>query len=318
VYCFRPFHNADPPHLVQIWGSQTPRRGLSQPLSLQQLEQSVLSKCYFDRNNLIVATQQEIPVGFAHVGFGPGDVPYQLDQSMGTTHMLMVRGDLWHTDLPKKLLEQAEQQLRSQGAKVLYGGGIAPLNGFYLGLYGGSELPGVLISDEPFKSLLLDSGYRERGRVVVMQRDLIRFRPTITHEQRRIAREVQLDIEYAPNLSNWWEAALYSGIETYNYRLVRRRGGEVLSEVSFWDVEPLATSWALRTAGAYRMFTKPEYRRQGYATYLMGEAFRELHKRGTTLVEVQTMRTNEAAIDFYRKLGFAPVDHGLVLRRDAQ
>ncbi len=317
MYCFRPFHNADPPHLLSIWGSQTPRRGLAQPLTLQQLEHSVFSKQYFDRKNLIVATQQDIPVGFAHVGFGPAEDRRWLDYSMGTTHLLMVRGDLWHTDLADQLLHKAEDRLRELGTKVLYGGGIAPLNGFYLGLYGGSELPGVLISDEPFKALLLRNNYRERGRVVVMQRDLIRFRPMITRDQRRIAREVQIDITYAPQPKDWWEASVFGGLERYQYRLVRKRGGEPLAEVCFWDVEPLATSWALRTAGVYGMVTESHCRRQGYATYLMGEAFRELHKRGTTLVEIQTMRDNDAAIEFYRKLGFAPVDHGLVLRREA-
>ena len=290
---------------------------MTQPLTLQQLELAVLSKQFFERDDMIVATQQEIPVGFAHVGFGPNEDRTGRDFEYGTTHMLMVRGDLWHTDLPDLLLHRAEDRLRQRGAKVLYGGGIAPLNGFYLGLYGGSELPGVLISDEPFKALLLRNGYRERGRVVIMQRDLIRFRPAISRDQRRIAREVMLDITYAPPLDNWWDSSVLGGLERYRYQLQRKRDRQVLAEVNFWDIEPLATSWALRTAGVYGMHTVPEHRRKGYATYLMSEAFRELHKRGTTLIEVQTMRTNEPAIEFYRKLGFAPVDNGLVLRREA-
>ena len=65
-----------------------------------------------------------------------------------------------------------------------------------------------------------------------------------------------------------------------------------------------------------RLFATPvAKRRQGYATYLLSEAFKDLQKRGITLVEAQTMLTNTPATELYKKLGFAPVDHGLILRR---
>ena len=47
---------------------------------------------------------------------------------------------------------------------MIYAGGIRPLNGFYLGLYGGSELPGILASDPVLNDRPLRNGYREIDR----------------------------------------------------------------------------------------------------------------------------------------------------------
>ena len=65
------------------------------------------------------------------------------------------------------------------------------------------------------------------------------------------------------------------------------------------------------------LYVDPEWRRKGCASYLLGEAFRLLRRRGVGTVEAQTMSTNEAAIAFYEQLGFIKVDHGLVFRKDA-
>lgn len=68
---FRSFRNTDPPALCEIWRSQPPRRGLVSSLSPMLLDRYVLSKPYFDREGLIVAEDDDRPIGFAHAGFGP-------------------------------------------------------------------------------------------------------------------------------------------------------------------------------------------------------------------------------------------------------
>ena len=91
VYHFRPFRNSDPPRLAEIWRSQPPQRGILQPVSAPMLEFAVFSKAHFDRNGLIVAERDGVPVGFAHAGFGPNEDGTGLDKSIGTTHMLMMK-----------------------------------------------------------------------------------------------------------------------------------------------------------------------------------------------------------------------------------
>jgi len=85
---------------------------------------------------------------------------------------------------------------------------------------------------------------------------------------------------------------------------------------SFWDIQPLSTSWGGCTAGLFDLYVEPDWRRRGAANYLLSEAFRKLHSRGVSNIEVQTMATNEAALALYGQLGFAEVDRGKVFRKD--
>lgn len=320
MYSFRPFRNSDPPHIAHLWACQPPQRGLAQPMSTSLLEQHLFSRHYFDRDGLIVATDDASdgqPIGFAHAGFGSNEEGTGLATESGVTHLVIVREDLWETDLADQLLKKSEAYLRSRGAKVLYAGGIDSLSSFYLGLYGGSELPGILLSDPNFRPLVARNHYRERGRVVILQRDLIRFRPTLSRDQRRIGREVSFETVYSPATRTWWETSVYGGLERIKFYLRHKRRDHVLASVTFWDIEPLATSWGLRAAGLYDLWVDDESRRHGYGTFLLSEAFKELHKRGIGMVEAQSMITNSAGLEFYKSLGFAPIDHGLVYRRES-
>jgi ribosomal protein S18 acetylase RimI-like enzyme len=287
-----------------------------QPVSPALLELCVYSKPYFDRNGLIVAVDDDMPVGFVHASFGPNEEQTELSTELGTTQMLQVRPDLRSTDLPRELMLRSEAYLRERGAKVLYAGGIYPLNGFYLGLYGGSELPGVLASDRVLTDAALQLSYRETSRVVILQRDLVRFRPPISREQRALRRDTSFQLEYLPTTKSWWEACTLGPLERWTFTLTRRNDNLLLAEVWFWDVEPLATSWGLRTAGMVGLYVDPSVRRQGCATFLLSEAFAELNRRGYAVAEAQVMADNTQALAFYERLGFVAVEQGHVYRKE--
>ncbi len=147
MYHFRPFRNSDPPRIAEIWRDQPPQRGVMQPVTAALLEQLVFAKPYFDPEGLILALADERPVGFVHAGFGASDEQSAVDTDSGTTYLMMLRADSRDAALADQLLNHAEDYLRRRGAKLIYAGGVRPLNAFYLGLYGGSELPGILVSD---------------------------------------------------------------------------------------------------------------------------------------------------------------------------
>ena len=73
--------------------------------------------------------------------------------------------------------------MKSRGAKTLYGGGSYPLSPFYYGLYGGSELSGVLDSDPELVAVFSEAGYRAVHRSLVLHRDLVGFRPVVDRQQ---------------------------------------------------------------------------------------------------------------------------------------
>jgi ribosomal protein S18 acetylase RimI-like enzyme len=311
----RPFRNSDPPALVEIWRSQPAQRGLTQPLSIAQLESFVLSKPYFDAAGLIVACEAGQPVGFVHAGFGAANNESGLEHQLGVTYMLQTRPAHRHNETPALLLAAAESYLRSRGADVLYAGGIRPLNAYYLGLYGGSELPGVLNSDVLSQELYRRQGYQEIDRVVVHQRELHAFRAPIDRKQMQHRRNLIAQATFDPAPKSWWEACTYGCFERKRFELTARTGGPVLASAMFWTMEPLGHSWGVHATGLVDLEVTSSQRRQGLATYLLSEAFKQLHDEGVAVVEVQTMQSNAAALALYAKLGFHVVDYGTVLRK---
>jgi ribosomal protein S18 acetylase RimI-like enzyme len=317
VYHFRAFLNTDPPHLASIWRSQPPQRGILQPVSAPLLEYGVFSKMNFDREGLIVATRDDVPYGFVHAGFGPSEDGNSLDTSLGTTHVLMVQNDGQAGDgsLADELLGRSEEYLRGRGARVIYAGGINPMNSFYLGLYGGSEIPGVLQTDVVLQNAALHRGYREIDRVRILQCDLARIRPPVSRELRAIKRTTQLVEKVDPPPKTWWEACVWGSLQRDVFSLVDR-SHNVVATASFWDMQPLSACWGMCTAGLFDLHVDPAFRRRGYASYLIGEAIRVLRRRGVATIEAQTMGANEAAYAFYNKLGFTQIDHGMVYRKE--
>jgi GNAT superfamily N-acetyltransferase len=287
-----------------------------QPVSADLLEQLVLAKPYFDNSGLIVAVDDGTPIGFAHAGFGPAADEQGLSTEMGTTCMLMVRSNYQRLGIGAELLARSERYLQGRGSKVLYAGCIRPLNAFYLGLYGGSELPGVLDSNPKAQLLFRSQGYREIDRTVVMQRSLTGFRPLVDRRQMQIRRRSVMEMCEDPAPRSWWDACTYGGFERIRFRLLSRPAGELLAEATFWNIEPLASSWGVHAVGLVDLAVCDAERRQGLATFLLSEAFRHYQTQGMTLVEAQTMQHNAAALGLYQKLGFETIDSGAVFRKE--
>ncbi len=286
-----------------------------QPMSVDLFDSLIFAKPYFDRHGLIVAVDDEVPVGFAHASFGPTDDERDLSTRWGVTSLVMVRANYQRRGIAAELVARSEEYLRSRGAEVLYAGGIRPLNGFYIGLYGGSELPGVLDSTRRAQELFEAAGYRSIDRTVVYHRDLAGFRAPMDRQQMQIRRRCQVVVSEDPAPRTWWEACTYGTFDRSRFELVANQGGARLASATFWGILPLAASWGVHAAGLIELEVAEEHRRQGLATHLLGEAFRHFANLGITLVEVQTMENNTAARQLYTKLGFHLIDGGNVYRK---
>lgn len=312
----RPFRNSDPPHLAEVWRGQPPQRGLAPAVSVRMLEEIVFAKPYFDRYGLNVATDESGRVlGFAHAGFGPDENLGTLSTEMGVVCLLLVAPGRPFESVAEPLLTASEEYLRDRGAKLLYAGGMYPLNPFYLGLYGGSELPGILESDSRLLGFFRTRGYQDIDRVIVLQRELPGFRPVVDRKQMQIRRSHQIEAVLDPPPRTWWEACTVGQADRTRFLLRSRGEAAPAASVTYWHIEPLASSWGVHAVGLTELETATAHRRRGLAAFLVGESLRQLQSHGATLVEAQTMERNEAAQGLYRKLGFEPIDRGVVLRK---
>lgn len=309
--CFR---NDDPPRIADAWRGADLGPAALQPMTSADLEAAVFSKPYFDRHGLVVARHGERIVGFAHAGFGPDPDRNTLDTAIGTTLLVVVPPHERQREIEDQLLVQSEAYLRQRGAVTILGGGTPDLGGFYLGLYGGSDLPGILDSSPAMQDVFRRAGYAPATRIAVLRRPLAGFRPPVNRLQLAIRRATTLRVIDEPARRTWWEAATTTGITLRRYEL-RGEAEALLGSGSFWDVEPLARSWGLSMAGLLRVDIEGERRRQGLASYLVAEALHDLAAEGTTVAETHVAEDNAAALQLFTKLGFAATDHGTVFRR---
>ena len=313
---YRTFRNTDPPQLVDIWRSQPPERALVQPMSVMLFDQLILAKQYFDPAGLIVAWDGDTAVGFAHAAFGPSDDGSQLATEMGVTHLVMTRPHYQRRGIGRELLSRAEEYLRSRGAGVLYAGGVGHLNGFYLGMYGGSEMPGVLDSSRAAQQFFLAAGYREIDQTLVLHRETATFRPPVDRRVMQLRRTAAVRAAMDPPATSWWDACTMGIFAQARFDVdLKQPATTSVARVSFWMMETMSAAWGCHAAGLVELSTNPEFRRQGLAMYVIGEAILELRNHNIALVETQTMVHNTAALELYKKLGFTEVDRGRVLRK---
>ncbi len=311
---YRPFLNTDPPRIVEIWRAYPPSRSRVQSVSVDVLERHVFSKPYFDRQGLIMALDDDLPVGFVHAGFGASEDQRTLDKSKGVTAMIMVLPHPRQDEILEELLGRSEQYQAEQGAREIYGGGCSPLNPFYIGLYGGCQIPGILSSDPELVQLYERSGYEASCRKRVLQRQLAGFRPKIDRAQMLIRRKYRIEPALDPAVRSWWEACTYGNASRTMFRIFPRQSDESVGEVIFWDMEPLASSWGVHANGLLHLDVSADDA-ESLATFLVGEAFRQIQSQGVKLVEVQCDESDQPALAFYQSLGFEEVDCGTVYRK---
>jgi len=311
IRCFR---NADPPRLADVWRAADLGPAAMQPMTAALLEASVFSKPYFDREGLIVAVDDDRVVGFAHAAFGPNAGRSGVDTRVGTTLLAAVVPHDLHDQIGAALLNGCEDYLRKRGATTILGGGSAELRSFYLGLYGGSDLPGILDSSVAMRRLFERAGYDVADRVAVLRRTLQGFRPPVNRMQVAIRRSTVLRAIDEPTRRSWWEAATTTGVALRRYELLGQMD-ELLGSASFWDMQPLAGAWGVIAAGLLDVEIQGQRRRQGLAHYLVAEALHDLEQEGVSLVETHASVSNTAAISLFTKLGFDVAEHGTVFRK---
>jgi GNAT superfamily N-acetyltransferase len=305
---YRSFQNWDPPALAEIWRTQPPLRGRVQAVTPPLLEKYVFGKPWFDRHGLIVACEGARPVGFAHAGFGASDDHRDIDPHQGTVCLVMVAPHEQRGIIAVELLEAAEDYLRRRGAQQIYAGCQFPFNPFYLGLYGGSDVPGVLASDGQFMELLSNSGYRPTRRRLLWRRALAGFRARVDRQWMQVRRRfvAAQPVETLPD--NWWDASVWVHFDWTRYDLTLPGGGEPVISATLWDVEPLARGWGLQTAGLVRMDDTPEARAEGLTGFLLGETMRQCQTQGYAQFEAQAGAGDATLIEAFTRLGLEQYD----------
>jgi GNAT superfamily N-acetyltransferase len=119
-----------------------------------------------------------------------------------------------------------------------------------------------------------------------------------------------------PPTRSWWEACLLGNFDLTRFALVPRDGGPPAAAATFRSIEPPCLPREGRSEGLIDVEVSPQWRRQGLATFLLSEAFRQLARQGVVSIETQASRNNNACLALLAKLQLKPIAEGIVFRKE--
>ena len=313
---YRTFRNGDPPRLVELWNQVFQGRGAAELPGTTLLEFHVFAKPYFDPEGLILASDNNVVVGFAHAGFGPDATERKLDFQSGVILVLGVLPAYRRQGIGAQLLRRAEEYLRSRGAREIQFGPAPGRNPFYLGLYGGSESAGILASDPAADPFLTTLGYHPEETYQVWQRRL--DVPFAVNDGRFPAHRRKYEIRIVPRTgpTSWWRECVYGPLEMVEFRLEEKLTGKAAAVAAAWDMETYTQRWREAAVGLAQVEVHPELRRQGLAKFLMDQLIHHLQDQCFLRTEVVTTPENDSANKLLMGLGFEQVDVGHTYRRE--
>jgi ribosomal protein S18 acetylase RimI-like enzyme len=232
---------------------------------------------------------------------------------MGTIAMLVVEPGLDDAGLVAGLIDAAQIYLRSRGAKVLYAGGLFPINPFYWGLYGGSEGAGVLSGHRTFHGALLERGFEPVGTTVLLEADLSVQEP---RDPRAAVIRRQTQIEFLDDSlpTDWWQNLALGDFQLMSARLLLKTDGTQVAQAQAWDMSWFGREDNLTRIGLINVEVPPAHRRKGYGRFLVSEIFRRARESLVVAVAVATSTANEPALALYASLGFQPVEQSTLYR----
>lgn len=312
----RAFRNSDPPQLLWLWEGCQLGRGAAKGLSCDVFEFVVFGQPYFDPRGLLVAEIDGRPVGFVHAGFGVNADETGLARDQGVICAVMVHPDFRRRGIGKQLVAAAESYLREAGATTLTAGQACRTDAFYLGIYGGSELPGFLESDPQARPFFESIGYRQLERRLIFQKDITIKQEPYDPRLAPVRRSMQLVVTDKPAHMTWWWVARCGRFDTFRFMLQPKSDGAAVAEVTCAGLDFYIRAWQQRCVGFTELRVAEPGRRKCYAKALLLESIRRLREEMVTRVEVQAQETNAAAVALFKALRFDQIDTGIVYRKN--
>ncbi len=311
----RPFLNTDPSALVNVWQQQKRLRGMAQGIDAALLEELVFSRPWFEAAGLHIGFRDGEAAGFSHAGFASLPDGSDLDLATGIISQLRLVNPDGDPELAGTLIEASLDYLRGRGARHCYAGSHFPWSPFYLGIYGGSRVPGVLADDVAMFRPLEAAGFQVTRQVGIFHRELAGYRPLVDRKLISLKRQYDFVTEHDPPPSNWWEACSLGSAWRIRFTLVNHSTQQIMAAVTYWEMQPIAHSWGARAAGMYDLQVTDSARRTGLATCLINESLRSIAQEGIGLVETQTPLDDERTSGCFAKLGFVQTDSAVQMRR---
>ena len=307
---YRPFHNSDPPQIVDLWHQCYLGRGAAEGFTGDAFEYLIFSQPYFEKPGLIVAVQEGRIVGFVHAGLG--DQNHPTERHAGVICMLMVHPKFRRQGIGRNLYEHASRWLQEKNATSITVGSVPPVTPFYVGMYGGAQPLGFLESEEDAAPFCAALGLQEKTRIASYQRDVQNSRDPISvrHVQNRRKFQLRLQVRDVPD-SPWWITRI-GRLDAISAILEPKMGGEPVAWAECYGLDLFVGKWNARAVAVNDIFVPEDNRKQGYGQTLLLELAARMKRELVDILDAYAFESNEAGMKLLESGGFSRVDTGVV------
>ncbi|HSQ57518.1 MAG TPA: GNAT family N-acetyltransferase [Gemmata sp.] len=312
---FRAFRNADPPALADVWNESHPARSAYPLRTPAILERWVFSKPYFDPEGLIIAyddADDNKVVGYILAGFGPNEELTALDKTNGVICSLAVRPSARRHGLARDLVHRAEEYLTANGSTILRAGPRWPYCPFGFGLYGGTNCPGFLQSDEGADPFFKSLGYEPAQTTLVFHKKLDAPLTIADGRFSLLRKRYDTQVLRAAGVPSWWHDCVWGTLEPVEFRLVDKLANNFLAARAIvWELEGYGWRWGFPSAGILDIQVRQDLRRQGLAKLLVAQVLRFLQDQFFGICELQAAADDPALVGLCRSATMEQVDTGI-------
>ena len=294
----RSFRNEDPPRLLELWQRTRRCQDTHAPLpalSMERIQSQILGLPMQDSRSILIAFEDEKPVGYVHTTFASDHDGTSFDYSVGQICFLCVDSTCSNASLAATTLIRAgENYLTSLGAQTIFGGSPSPSVPFYTAFYGGGEAVGILHSDEPVINAFHEANYQVHQETTWFHLDIQHFTPVVTAETIGYYGEIEIEINETSKAKTWWEGCILANGIWFDATafLVRtdRPIARLRTRITHPDTGSMLTMYE-RTwlASLIELRVHPSFDDKGIKKYLLEELLRYLSAQNQILqIEAHT------------------------------
>jgi len=281
----RSFRNEDPPRILELWRKTQQSNDQFAPLlppSHNLLQSQMLGLPMLDNRSIMLAFEEDIPVGYIHTTLAPADDGYSFDPTTGQICFLCI--DPIYHDLPgaaTALIRAGENYLSGLGARTIYGGSPSPSAPFYTGFYGGGEAVGILHSDQAITNAFHEANYQVYQKTGWFHFDLRNYSPEVTLETVGFYAETAIEIHEVPNAKTWWEGCIQANgiwFDVMAYQIQTNRPvARLRIRISYPDTENILAMYGGNwLAALIELRVHPDFADNSTKKYLLEETVRYL------------------------------------------
>lgn len=319
----RSFRNYDVPHILDLWkkSQEIALRKRLIPLDRYKLYLQVLGPPFSKPDDILIAFDEETPLGYVHTSSGPSQDTLDTDPTNGIIcFMGLDRENSEIEQVAKKLLQAAERHLIERGAKRVFGGFPHPGPPFYTGLYGGGEAIGFFEKDRAIIKAFEEGGYDIIEKTVRFHLDLRKY----AHETVFIGPEfengVNIGFRFPPEKRTWWEACGMANFIWGEFEAISKRSNKPAASMLFRIADPETEEAKQRFGGTWDAALidfriDPEMTNTGLDEYVLNETIRFMLRYGTMQLESHVPESNGPFCSLLRKIPFRELEYGMIFHK---